>query len=57
MVLDEKGVEIKYLTLVNCLLTGPNSIFLNTAGEIYLTVTVLNDINNSSDIGVLKLVF
>lgn len=55
-ILDEKGLELKVLSIKYCQIPGPNSMFVSESGEVYLTVNYKNE-NNSYDIGVIKLLF
>lgn len=53
---DEQGRELKSLFLRNCIFPGPNSLYVNNSGEIFITVSALNDMNRYN-IGVFKLIF
>jgi hypothetical protein len=53
-VIDDKGTEIRYLSIPNARVSGPGAITINQAGEVYLTFTSLND-QNIGDICVVKL--
>jgi tetratricopeptide (TPR) repeat protein len=56
-VIDDKGTELKSLTLPSAQVAGPGSVIVNAAGEVFMTFTsfILNP--NDGDICVMKLVF
>jgi hypothetical protein len=55
-VIDDKGTELKSLTLPGATVAGPNSILVNQAGEAYLTFSSFIGAKDG-DICVMKLLF
>jgi hypothetical protein len=53
-VIDDKGTELRYLSIPNARVSGPGAITVNQAGEVYLTFTSLNE-QDMGDICVVKL--
>ena len=56
-VIDDKGTELKSLTLPSAQVAGPGSIIVNQAGEVYLTFTSYILDQKDGDICVMKLLF
>jgi len=53
-VIDDKGTEIKYLSIPNARVSGPGALTVDAAGSVYITFTSLND-QNQGDICIVKM--
>jgi tetratricopeptide (TPR) repeat protein len=53
-VIDDKGTEIRYLSIPNASVYGPGALTTDLTGAIYLTFTALND-QKQGDICIVKL--
>ncbi len=56
-VIDDKGTELKSLTISNAQVAGPGSLVVNQAGEAFLTITSFLYDPGQGDICVMKLIF
>ena len=52
-VIDDKGTEMRYLSIPNARMAGPASLTTDQAGAVYLTFTSLNE-QNQGDICIVK---
>lgn len=53
-VIDDKGTEMKYISIPNSRVAGPGALTTDAAGVVYLTFTALNE-QNQGDICIVKL--